>query len=176
MDIATPRGIIVTTLALLVITGMAPLGTATPQSDPGCPDDAYKTGKISAGNPLTGQISASELVYFMARGEHEALERTNGIDAYVVDLGWERFDELFCLERTNDQGGTHEFHIRYFDAAMNPLTATDADPGEDLLGANLPDGARYMVIELEQAPTINSFHASHGIGFYALEFELGVYS
>lgn len=176
MDIATPRGITVTALTLLVVIGMIPMGVATAQvADPCDRKDIDRTGKISVSNPLSGQTSASELAYFMANSDQEALERLNGVDAYVIDLGSENFDLFYCLERSDDNGGPYEFNVRFFSEDLQEVGSHDGTIDQDILGKEMPEHSRYMVIELEEGPMINSFRASHGIGFYALEFHLKTY-
>lgn len=172
MEITTPQGITVAALTLLFVAGMVPMGAIGAQAADGCLDNDILTGKISVSNPLVGQTSASELAYFMANGDDGALERTNGVDAYIVDLGCENHDLFYSLERSDDNGEIYEFNVRFFDEGLNQVGDEDGKANEDIIEAKAPDGSRYAVIELEQGPMINSFRASHGIGFYALSFQM----
>lgn len=171
MDITAPRGITVTALTLLLVAGMAPLGTvgATPGHE--CDDNQEFHHYITLSNPLVGQTSASELVQFMVHGDQEALEKTNGIDAYVIDLGEDVNASCYDLIRTLNQEGDYEFNVRFFSSSIQQVAEDNGELNEPMLDMDLPSDARYVVIELEQGPLVNGFEAEHGPGFYSVAFE-----
>lgn len=175
METPTLKGITVTALTLLVVAGMFPVGNVAAHIGDGCHQDDEFPGKITLSNPLAGQISASELVYFMAAEDEDALQRTNGIDAYVVDLGCENTNLRFDLARDDGNGGDYEFNVRFFDASLDDVGEVNGDVNEDLEGEFVPTDARYAVIELEQGPLVTGFHASHGVGFYSISFMMETY-
>lgn len=173
-------------LGLMMLTSMAlasPLAAANGCSDQNLDitEDEEGQGWIRVSQPTTTQVRASELLYlflFGAQGIDTGVGGpnvagwTNGVDAYVHDMGCDvsgdlsyRIGEVSGDEYGNDivqgganelidvQGADNDWGVAFFDGDR-PFThlAThriDGDNWEDPANRKqVPDGARYAVVFL----------------------------